>query len=252
MGELSEALASSLGAAVRTKAPVRGLSRDRRWRVALDDDVVEADEVILACPAHAAAPLVEGLAPEIAAELRSSPFAAVTVACEAYDERSLAHPIEGFGVLIPRSEGVRPLGTLCSDRIFPAHAPRGTRLLRTLIGGALDPEAVELGDDATAALVHRGLEPLVGVLGAPRVRRLYRHPQAIAQYHVGHLDRVTRLERFARDVGLVFTGASYRGVSVNACVEDAFRVSASIVERLPESARGEGWATPEALRAAGK
>jgi oxygen-dependent protoporphyrinogen oxidase len=136
-------------------------------------------------------------------------------------------------VLIPRSEGIRSLGTLWSDAIFPGQAPSGRRLLRTILGGAHDPDIGSLGVDdlhATAAADHA---TVMGVHGEPEMRTEFRFAQGIAQYTVGHLGRVRRIEQLEAELpGLHFTGASYRGVSINGCAKDAFRVAGLLVDRL--------------------
>jgi protoporphyrinogen/coproporphyrinogen III oxidase len=233
MGELTDALVTELQAELQTNAPVRRLERDgEAWRVILDGRSVEADRLVLACPAHAAAPLVAPLDLGAAAALDAIPFASVGVVCEGHGSADLARPLDGFGVLAPRDEGLRILGVLACDRIFPDHAPAGHRLLRSLVGGARDPAAATLSDDDLGAIVHRDLDRLVGLRGDPRPSRIYRHDRAIPQYTIGHLDRVATIDRFARESGLSFTGASHRGVSVNGCIEDAFRTAEAIVDAL--------------------
>ena len=106
----------------------------------------------------------------------------------------LGHPLQGFGVLVPRSEGVRSLGCLWSDSIFPGQAPAGQRLLRTIIGGAHDPDVLKLSEAELEAVAQQDLERLVGVKQPPRFTRIIRHEAGIAQYTLGHLDRVAQTE----------------------------------------------------------
>jgi len=207
--------------------------RAEGFEVQLDGRSVAADAVGLACPAHATSGIVAGLAPAVGAALAEISFPPLTVLCEGYPQAAVSRPLHGFGVLIPRSEGLRILGVLCSDRIFPGQAPPGGLLLRSLIGGAHDAAAGELAEPEVAAVVRADLAQLLGVTGPPEMLRCFRHQRAIAQYDLGHLDRVAAVDRLERELpGLFFTGASYRGVSVNGCVKDAFRITATL---------GEGW-----------
>lgn len=235
MGELTDALAAALEGQIVTGAPVRRLERTgAACRVVLDGRAVDCDHLILALPAHGAAPLIAPLDASAAEALAAIPFASVAVACEGYGPRALRRPIDGFGVLAPRGEGLRALGVLCGHRIFPAHAPAGRALIRTLVGGARDPEAATLDDDALAEVVHRDLDALVGLAGEADPARCYRHAAAIPQYTLGHRDRVATIDRFAAEAGIHFTGASYRGVAVNACIADAYRTAARIAAALTE------------------
>jgi oxygen-dependent protoporphyrinogen oxidase len=158
--------------------------------------------------------------------------APVDVACHGHASADLGHPLDGFGVLIPRSEGIRALGTLWSDAIFPGQAPRGKRLLRTILGGAHDPEIAELPEEELHATAHRAHRRVMDVRGEPEFRASFRHRRGIAQYTIGHLDRVAKAEALERELpGLHFTGASYRGVSVNGCAKDARQIARRLFRR---------------------
>jgi len=155
------------------------------------------------------------------------------VVCHGHRADDIAAGTGAFGVLIPRSEQLRCLGTLFSDSIFPGQAPRGHHMLRTMVGGAHDQAVVELSDDELDQVVRADLHRALGVKAMPPFRRVYRHPQGIAQYTIGHEKRVAATDRLAGSLpGLVFTGASYRGVSVNGCIKDAFRLSHQLWELL--------------------
>lgn len=227
MGELTGTLAERLDASLRTSCAVRAVERaGERFVVHTADDELRADAVVLACPSYAAASILAGLAPAAAQALDEIWHAPVDVVCFGFDGEQLERPVDGFGVLIPRSEGLRTLGTLLSDRIFPGQAPPGRRLLRSLVGGAHDPQIVKLSQDDLEATVERDLDEMFGLRGSAGFRQVYRHRQGIAQYTIGHLARVAEAERLETEhPGLMLTGASYRGVSVNGCVKDAYRVS---------------------------
>jgi oxygen-dependent protoporphyrinogen oxidase len=255
MGELTQRMIADLTPHLQTGAAVASLGREAgRFRIHLIEGTafrgqttIDADAVVLACPSHAAAPIVSGLSPRARRALEGIVHAPVDVVCLGYDERDLGRPIRGFGVLVPRREGMRSLGTLLCEQIFPGQAPAGQRLLRTLLGGAHDPGVVALDEQGLYQTVEGDLGVLFEARGEPRFRRIVRHKRGIAQYTVGHLDRVAVLDELERELpGLYFTGASYRGVSVNGCVKGAFDVSRRVAEL------GDGAATSLAgARAAG-
>lgn len=234
MGEVTTRLASDLEAELRCGAPVRSVEKTPSgFTVHTDADSLDADQVVLACPSYVAAELCADLAPEVARKLAEIEHPPVDVVCYGYPEEQLRRRVDGFGVLIPRVEGIRSLGTLLSDQIFAGQAPGGHRLLRTIAGGAQDPRIDELGDDELEETVQGDLRTLFGAHGEPPFRRLFRHPRGIAQYNVGHLGRIAAIDRLEAELpGLAFTGASYRGVSFNGCVKDAFSVSARLWEGL--------------------
>lgn len=232
MGELTATLAERLQAELCTGVCARAVQHDAPgWTVRTAGETYVADAVVLACPSHAASGIVAQLAPEVARALDEIAHPPIDVVCFGYRDGDLRRPIRGFGVLVPRVEGIRSLGTLLSDQIFPGQAPQGHRLLRTMIGGAHDPGIAKLSLDDLEAAVRRDLDTLFGAVEPPRFRHVIRWPRGIAQYTVGHLERVAKTEQLEADLpGLFFTGASYRGVSVNGCVKDAFRVSRRVWE----------------------
>jgi oxygen-dependent protoporphyrinogen oxidase len=227
MGELTDTLARELDGFIHLAQPVVDLSlRQSVWHVQGKDLHLEADAVVMACPSYVAADIIERLDPEAARAIRAIPFAPVDVVCHGHAYEDLNHDLKGFGVLVPRAEGVRSLGSLWCDSIFPGQAPVGRHLLRTIIGGAHDPQVVNLSEQDLHEQAARDHHILYGLNRSASFRRVIRHEKGIAQYTLGHLNRVAAGEALeARARGLFFTGASYRGVSINGCAKDAFRVA---------------------------
>jgi oxygen-dependent protoporphyrinogen oxidase len=227
MGCLTTTLAAKLEDSIITSTGAGCVqSEGGRYSVLTADHRFSADAVILACPSHAAAGIISELAPDAAGAAGDIPFAPVSVVCHGHPAAGLNHALDGFGVLIPRVEGIRSLGSLWSDSIFPGQAPPEHKLLRTMIGGAHDPGILDYSEEELHSIAHRDHDRLFGVRAEPVFRHQYIHPRGIAQYNQGHLTRVDKLDRLERELpGLFFTGASYRGVSVNGCVKDAFRIN---------------------------
>jgi oxygen-dependent protoporphyrinogen oxidase len=227
MGELTATLASQLEGCVRLSSPVRSVERaDEEYVVRGDGFEVRGDAMVLASPSYVTASLIANLLPDVSEAIGRIPFAPVDVVCHGHPRMDVTHPLDGFGVLIPRHEGFRALGCLWCDGIFPLQAPDGHHLLRTMIGGAHDPNVVRLTRTDLEHIVQDEHRKLLGVSREPKFRRIFRHANGIAQYTRGHLERVAATERAEQELrGLFFTGASYRGVSVNGCCKDAFRVA---------------------------
>jgi oxygen-dependent protoporphyrinogen oxidase len=222
--ELIRALARQLGPVLRTRAEVASLRRtnghfELRTSAA---EAVSADAVVLASPTSASARVVAGLDRDLAAALAEIPSAPIVVVCLGYDEARLPRPLDGFGFLVPRGEGPRILGVLWDSSIYPGRAPEGRALVRVMIGGAHDPEAIELDDAALLATVRTDLVTTMGLGFEPVFVRVFRHHLGIPQYKVGHLDRLRRVETLLqRQPGLHVAGNGYRGVAINNCVAES-------------------------------
>ncbi|HXV75368.1 MAG TPA: protoporphyrinogen oxidase, partial [Candidatus Polarisedimenticolaceae bacterium] len=234
--ELTDALAAALGERLRLGSPVVRLSDmgSRGFRILLPEGApIECDAVVLATPAWSAAPVVESMDPELHRLLGAIPSASVAVVHTGFRTLALGDQPTGFGFLVPRGQGPRILGTLWISQIFDGRAPDGASLMTTMIGGAHDPAAVELDDRQLLELVHQDLKRTMAVMIRPYFSRIVRWSRGIPQYELGHPARLERIgERLAAHAGLFLCGNSYRGISVNSCVEEAPGVAESVLEFL--------------------
>jgi protoporphyrinogen/coproporphyrinogen III oxidase len=226
--EIVHGLTRVLGARVQTGRAVRRVRPRRRgaaegWRIDLDHGPgLEADAIVLAGSASMSATLVDGVDDDLARALRTIPTAPLAVVCLGYETDRLDRPLDGFGFLVPRGEGIGILGALWDSSIYQGRAPAGRSLLRVMIGGAHDPSVVTLDDDTLVARTREDLRTTMQLGIEPVFTRVFRHPAGIPQYTVGHLERLAAIDRrVAAHPGLVLAGNSYRGVSINACVTDA-------------------------------
>ena len=259
MEELVDAAAAALGPVVKTGCGVTAIqvrSRAtelrprlvgaRSFSLACLGRRSEADAVVLAGPASESANLLLPFASDAAAPLAAIQTAPLAVVCLGYDAGALTAsrgPLNGFGFLVPRDEGPRILGALWESSIYEGRAPAGKALIRVMIGGATDPVAVRLSDRDLVGLVRMDLERTMDVRLVPEFVRIVRHARGIPQYAVGHTARLERIEAaLARYPGLFLAGNSYRGVSVNACIEDAPRLARRVVEHLRSVGRAEDYA----------
>jgi oxygen-dependent protoporphyrinogen oxidase len=107
--------------------------------------------------------------------------------------------------------------------------------LRTFVGGARDPKALERSDAELVALSMRALTPLVGLRGDPLFTRIFRWERANAQHEVGHLDRLAAIERAAaRHPGIYVTGSGFRGTGIPDCVADGRATARQIADWLKQ------------------
>ncbi len=219
MAELVEALVPRLTGDLRLNTRVEGLERRPTggYRLRLSDGgTLEASGVILAIPAAGAAHLLADLAPEAAARLRALRTVStgtVSLAFRAQD----APRLEGFGVVIPRSEGRAINAITWTTAKFPERAPEGYELVRVFFGGSRTPHTFALEDTELLATVQRELAEILGIRAAPLFHRIHRWPRAQPQYDVGHLERVAAIEAaLPPDIRVV--GSPYRGVGIPDCI----------------------------------
>jgi len=234
MVRLPQSLSERLGHRLILDSAALKLSRkDRGFVVATDGGEISAGAVLLCLPATATADLAAGLAPDAVAPLSGITTAPIAVVMLGYDDAdAFGRPVRGFGFLVPRGEAVGLLGTLYCHDIFPGQAPAGTLLLRAMIGGAREPEAAALDDDALLARVRSGLAQVYGADPEPDRVWIVRWEHGISQYTVGHLDRVAAAEAAIVAADLEIAGSPYRGVSVNDCIKQARAAARRIAQRL--------------------
>jgi oxygen-dependent protoporphyrinogen oxidase len=197
---------------------------------------LRARRVALATPSFAGQAILKRRFASVARTLEAIPYAGITVACLVYDRQQIAHDLDGFGFIIPRGQGARLLGCIWNGSIFPPHVTNQRVLMRTMVGGARDPEGAALSEGRTVDLVHGELGRMLGgITGMPKATRLFRHPKGIPQYVMGHPERLQRLEQDLREYpGLYLLNNAYRGIGVNDCVREA----KALAERLVGGAAG--------------
>jgi oxygen-dependent protoporphyrinogen oxidase len=208
------------------------------WLVELlDGPPLEADALVLATEAHAAARLIDAQDPALALQLRAIPYASSVIANVAYRRDQVQHPLDGFGAVVPAIEGRSILAVSFSSVKFPDRAPAGTVLLRVFIGGAAHPEFCEFEDATIAELVRRELGELIGAAGEPLFLRIDRHPRSMPQYILGHLDHVATIRRkLARHPRLYLAGIAYDGVGIPDCIHAAETTADALLDALANPA----------------
>ncbi len=235
LDELTGALAASLGESVNLGLAGRRLSRRNDvWTLQFcDGSSRDFDSVVVASPAWEAARLFDQTEPELAGDLAAIPSSPIAVVALGLNESDLGRPLDGFGFLVPRGTGPRILGSLWTSSIWPGRAPEGRALLRCMIGGAHDPDAVESSDDQLVEAVLQDIRPILQLRGDPEWRRIFRYSRGIPQYNVGHGARLDRIEgRLSNLPGIYLTGNSYRGIAINACIEEAGRIACRVSDDL--------------------
>jgi oxygen-dependent protoporphyrinogen oxidase len=225
---------------VRLNSRVETISHDRAaglWRLSLSTgDVIECDAVCLALPAYAAARLVRETDTQLASELEAIAYASTATVNLAYRRADVPHPLDGFGFVAPIAERHRTLACTFSSVKFTGRAPEGHALLRAFVGGALQPEMFALDEEAIEQAVRDDLRALLGIEKPPLFSLVRKWPRSMAQYHLGHLERVERIgERLRALPCLKLAGNAYGGAGLPDCIRSGERAAEEIFEALNAS-----------------
>jgi len=189
------------------------------WTVAMGSKSEHFDAVILAVPTHAAAELLVTSSPALSAELAAIRYGSSITVALGYDRDVRQSLPPGFGFLVPRSEGKRLLAATFVHNKFPYRAPEDRALLRCFFAGSNAESIWQLSDDAIIAVVRNELQQILGLRAVPLFARVYKWKSAMAQYGVGHLERLDRIERLRQQLPkLALAGNGYRGIGVPDCI----------------------------------
>jgi oxygen-dependent protoporphyrinogen oxidase len=240
MQDLVDGLVRVMGSRLRLGIPVAGIQETRTGSGSIGfvlelvgAPAVDCDAVILTGPAAQSSRLLEPLDPTLAGAIGGIATAPLAVVCLGFERAAVGCSLDGFGFLVPRGEGIRALGVLWDSSIYPGRAPAGRVLMRVMVGGAHDPDAVTLSDEELLREVRADLERTMGLTGNPVLRRVFRHPVGIPQYTIGHHARLERIESLLQShPGLFVGGNSYRGVSMNACIAAAEPLARRVLASL--------------------
>ena len=223
VGALAGALAGELGARLRLSAPVARIEPTDRG-VVIDGE--RWDGAVLAVPAEDAAGLVSS--PDLANRLAVFHRAPMALAFLGYPAAAVPKASNGFGFLVAQGENVRVLGVVFESTVWPGRAPDGHVLLRCIYGGGRDPEATRLDDAALLDQARRDVGAVLGVDAAPSHASVVRWKRGVAQYGLGHRDRVRDAVALARGQRIVLAGADYRGPGVNDLCADGASIVAEV------------------------
>jgi oxygen-dependent protoporphyrinogen oxidase len=196
---------------------------------------IDADGVILACSAWATSRIVQELDPALASELARIRYASSATMTLAFRNEQIARLPDGFGFVVPALERRTILAVTVSSLKFANRAPEGHVLLRAFLGGAMHPHVYAMSDDELRRAVLQDLRELIGTTGEPLFSELYRWPDSMPQYPVGHLDRVARIRRrVAAHPGLFVAGNAFGGVGIPDCIASAEAAADQVFKELKD------------------
>jgi oxygen-dependent protoporphyrinogen oxidase len=231
---LTDALAAQLGDSLKLNSPVTKIAKtENGWHISTVNGEAEFGAVIYCGTAHKLAELkMESPATiDLAqfSEIRYAPVASIVLG---FRRKDVAHPLDGFGMLIPKIENFKILGTIFSSSLFPNRAPQNFVTLTTYIGGERQPELTLKSPDELIAIARVELQRVLGVNREPVFQHVTLYPKAIPQYNVGYGKFKQAMDEIeSKAAGFFFAGHYRDGVSLG----DSIVSGINIAERVAKS-----------------
>jgi oxygen-dependent protoporphyrinogen oxidase len=240
MQSLAETIVERLPpSSLLTNTPVQAIQAEAGgWVVSAGMQSDHFDGVIVALPALAAARVLHIASPALSEELAAIQYSSSITVGLGYDLEVRQSLPPGFGFLVPRSEGKRLLAATFVHNKFPHRAPEDRALLRCFFAGRNAEQVWQLADDRIIGIVRDELQQILGLQAEPLFARVYKWKSAMAQYGVGHLDRLDRIEKLRQKMpGLTLAGNAYRGIGVPDCVRSGRDAADSLLSVQPAETR---------------
>jgi protoporphyrinogen/coproporphyrinogen III oxidase len=228
LGALAGRMESAVG-----QAAVRFTQRSGHFVVELaDGGTLEADGVVVAVPAFAAAQLLDGIDADLAAMHAEIPYGSSTIVTLAYAQEEVKHPLDGYGYVVPRTEGSDVLACTWTSSKWEGRAPADKVLVR-VYAGRFGERDVTAASDGELVDLARAEVRLLGIEAEPHATWTHRWPRGMPQYVLGHLERVEQIEAVVEEhPGLAVAGAAYRGVGIPDCIRSGEEAAESVARCL--------------------
>jgi protoporphyrinogen/coproporphyrinogen III oxidase len=235
MQQMVDAIVTTLDAkALKSGIAVQAVSPEAGgWVVSAGMQSDQFDAVILALPAYVAANLVQRSGKELASELGGIDYSSSVTVALGYDKQVRQSLPPGFGLLVPRSAGKRMLAATFVHNKFPHRAPDDRAILRCFLGGARGQQMLALSEEEILRIVREELDQILHLTDEPLFARVFKWKSAMAQYGVGHLERLKRIEALRQKLpGLALAGNGYSGIGVPDCVRSGTQAAEEVLSNL--------------------
>ncbi len=234
VGVLTEAMFAKLGANAKSGVHVDTVTKaGQAFQVQVTQDgrseQMNARAVVLATPTYVASHIAAPLSSKAAQTLSGVAYAPVVVVATGYHSHQSAAALDGFGVLIPRSEKYRTLGIVWNSSLFPNRAPQGQMTITSILAGATDSAIIEKSDEEITAIAEHEHSRILKIQGPPIISAIWKHPRALPQYNLGHAHIVREIREAERALrGLHFAGNYLEGPSIGKCIENSFQTAEAV------------------------
>lgn len=234
MATLTNAMANALGKRLRLNTPVTAIqAMPEGYKLTLPDPgaTVTVEHLVIATPADVTAGLLTPVNPATTTPLSDIPYAPIGVIHLGLPKDQIPRPLDGFGCLIPRTEGITTLGAVWASSLFENRSPKGHHLLTAFIGGATAPGILEKDETAITSQVIEDLSTVFHARLTPDFTQAVLWHRGIPQYTLGHPDRVSAIKNaLAATPGIHLTGNYLTGVSVDHCIAHATTTARRIID----------------------
>jgi oxygen-dependent protoporphyrinogen oxidase len=200
---------------------IERVSADGTYRVRIGADWLEGvTDVILTGPSYVAGSLIQSVDPTLSSLLTATGYASSATVTLAYKKSELNRELTGFGILVPGVERKRMRACTFVANKFSYRVAEGYEVIRCFLGGQSDEAVLEESDDQMIEIVKSELNELLGITAPPAFYRIQRWRKSMAQYTVGHAQRVAEIIAKAKEIpGLHLAGNGYQGIGIPDCIE---------------------------------
>jgi protoporphyrinogen/coproporphyrinogen III oxidase len=237
MQQMIDALVARLDPkAMKTSSSVKSVLAENGhgWTVHAEQRA-QFDAVIIATATHTAAAMLQSADPKLAHIVSDIQYSSSVTVTLGYDEKVRRSLPPGFGFLVPRREGCRMLAATFVHNKFPHRAPENRAIVRCFLGGSRDEHILQSSEAEILQIVRRELRQILGdaLTAEPLFARVYKWKSAMAQYSVGHLERLQRIESLRQKLpGLALAGNGYSGIGVPDCVRSGAEAAAKVLTEI--------------------
>ncbi len=209
-------------------------TEEQTWQIKTQQgECFSCNHLVLTTPADVTATLLEPLDTALAEQLNTIQYPPVASVVMGFERHQVAHPLDGFGLLIPSKEHKQTLGVLFSSTLFADRTPAGKVMLTAFIGGQQKPKAAEGSEDEILARVLNDLSPILGIKGQPEFVRIKIWPRAIPQYEMGYLSLIEQIDARAAQLPNLHLAGNWRaGIAVGDCLINGRKLAEKLAEKL--------------------
>jgi len=234
LGALVDTLVAKLDVVdIRMSWPVRSVRRKESGYVVerRDGRISEADKVIVAAPAYAAAPMLALLDGQLSDLLGTIRYGAAIIVHLGFKASSVPRPLDASGYIALSGTGQEVVASTWSSAKFSGRAPADHVLLRIISGRKRSDATFAMDDSQLVATARSEIRETMGIEALPVLWRVHRWPHSVPRYVLGHRQRCAHImERLQEYPGLHLAGAAYDGAGIPDCIKSGQNVAEAVIK----------------------